>query len=100
MPARMIQEWQCGPCWRGETHVERERHYQMNLFLSRLDEDQRPRRRPSPARASATHAGCRPADGPFLAFWPVHERTSLRPGGRHANVGIVVDAAVGDVDES
>jgi hypothetical protein len=41
MPAQMIHECQCGPCLRGEAHVERERHYQMNLFLSRLDEDQR-----------------------------------------------------------
>src|SRR5262249_52262970 len=41
MPAQMIHECQCGPCRRGEAHVERERHYQMNLFLSRLDEDQR-----------------------------------------------------------
>src|SRR5262245_45332549 len=40
MPAQMIHECQCGPCRRGEAHVERERHYQMNLFLSRLDEDQ------------------------------------------------------------
>src|SRR5215472_16332566 len=41
MPAQMIHDCQCGPCRRGEAHVERERHYQMNLFLSRLDEDQR-----------------------------------------------------------
>jgi len=41
MPAQMIHECQCGPCRRGEGHVERERHYQMNSFLSRLDEDQR-----------------------------------------------------------
>src|SRR6266498_1332921 len=41
MPAQLFHECQCGPCRRGEAHVERERHYQMNLFLSRLDEDQR-----------------------------------------------------------
>jgi hypothetical protein len=41
MPVQMIHDCQCGPCRRGEAHVERERHYQMNLFLSRLDEDQR-----------------------------------------------------------
>ena len=41
MPAETIRECQCGPCRRGEAQVERERHYQMNLFLSRLDEDQR-----------------------------------------------------------
>src|SRR6478735_7941020 len=31
----------CGPCSRDEARAERERHYQMNLFMSRLDEDQR-----------------------------------------------------------
>ena len=41
MPVQMIHDCQCGPCRRGEAHVERERQYQMNLFLSRLDEDQR-----------------------------------------------------------
>ena len=41
MPAQTIHECQCGPCRRGEAHVERERHYQMNVFLSRLDEHQR-----------------------------------------------------------
>ncbi len=41
MPAQMIHECQCGPCMRGEAHVERERHYQMNVFLSRLNEQQR-----------------------------------------------------------
>ena len=33
----------CGPCGRGEAHPERERHDQMNLFMSRLDEGQRRR---------------------------------------------------------
>src|SRR6266849_7764659 len=41
MPAETIHACQCGPCSRGEAHPERERHYQTNLFLSRLDEDQR-----------------------------------------------------------
>jgi hypothetical protein len=41
MPADTIHACQCGPCSRGEAHPERERHYQTNLFLSRLDEDQR-----------------------------------------------------------
>jgi hypothetical protein len=41
MPAQMIHECQCGACRRGDAHLERERHYQMNLFISRLDEDQR-----------------------------------------------------------
>src|ERR1700716_1085258 len=41
MPAETIHTCQCGPCSRGEAHPERERHYQTNLFLSRLDEDQR-----------------------------------------------------------
>src|SRR6266853_754408 len=41
MPAETIHACQCGPCRRGEAHRERERHRQMNLFLSRLDEGQR-----------------------------------------------------------
>src|SRR5229473_1292024 len=41
MPAETIHACQCGPCSRGEAHPDRERHYQTNLFLSRLDEDQR-----------------------------------------------------------
>ena len=41
MPAEAIHACECGPCSRGEAHTERERHYQTNLFLSRLDEDQR-----------------------------------------------------------
>src|SRR5438105_1771550 len=41
MPSETIHACQCGPCSRGEAHPERERHYQTNLFLSRLDEDQR-----------------------------------------------------------
>jgi hypothetical protein len=41
MPVQAIHECRCGPCRRGESPAERERHYQMKLFLSRLDEDQR-----------------------------------------------------------
>jgi hypothetical protein len=41
MPAPMIHACECVPCRRGEAHPEHERHYQLNLFLSRLDEDQR-----------------------------------------------------------
>ena len=41
MPAETIHACQCGRCSRGEAHPERERHYQINLFLNRLDEDQR-----------------------------------------------------------
>ena len=41
MPAQTIHDCQCGRCIRGETHPDRELHYQMNLFLSRLDEAQR-----------------------------------------------------------
>src|SRR6266568_2451825 len=41
MPAQTIHACQCAPCSGGEAHAEQERHYQMNLFLSRLDEDQR-----------------------------------------------------------
>src|SRR5258708_23952755 len=41
MRGEKIDGWRCGPCRRGEAHPERERHYQMNLFLSRLDEGQR-----------------------------------------------------------
>jgi hypothetical protein len=41
MPAQLIHACECGPCCGGEAHPERVRHYQMNVFLSRLDEDQR-----------------------------------------------------------
>src|SRR5713226_9064405 len=41
MPAETIHACRCGPCSRDEAHPERGRHYQMNLFLSRLDEGQR-----------------------------------------------------------
>src|SRR5438128_10696449 len=41
MPAETVHACRCGPCRRGQAHADRERHRQMNLFLSRLDEDQR-----------------------------------------------------------
>ena len=39
--AEAIHECGCGPCRRGEAHENREYHRQMNLLLSRLDEQQR-----------------------------------------------------------
>ena len=41
MSTQTIHVCECAACSRGEAHPERERHYQMNVFLSRLDEDQR-----------------------------------------------------------
>jgi len=41
MPAEAIHACGCGPCRRGEAHASREYHRQMNLLLSRLDEQQR-----------------------------------------------------------
>jgi hypothetical protein len=41
MPAEAIHGCECGPCRRGEDHASREYHRQMNLLLSRLDEQQR-----------------------------------------------------------
>src|SRR2546421_12896275 len=42
MPVEAIHECECGPCRRGEAHPgRREYHRQMNLLLSRLDEQQR-----------------------------------------------------------
>jgi hypothetical protein len=41
MPAEVIRACGCGPCRRGEAHQEREYHRQVNLLLSRLDEQQR-----------------------------------------------------------
>src|SRR5258707_12426439 len=41
MPAETIHECECGPCRRDEAHPGREYHRQMNLLLSRLDEQQR-----------------------------------------------------------
>ena len=41
MPAEAIHECGCGPCGLGEAHPSREYHRQVNLLLSRLDEQQR-----------------------------------------------------------
>ena len=41
MPAEAMHACGCGPCRRGEAHPGREYHRQMNLLLSRLDEQQR-----------------------------------------------------------
>ena len=41
MPTEAVHECGCGPCRRGEAHPYREYHHQMNLLLSRLDEQQR-----------------------------------------------------------
>src|SRR5215207_3738535 len=41
MPVEVVQACRCGPCRRGEAHADREYHRQMNLLLSRLDEQQR-----------------------------------------------------------
>ena len=41
MPTETIHACGCGPCRRGEAHLQREYHRQMNLLLSRLDEQQR-----------------------------------------------------------
>jgi hypothetical protein len=41
MSVPVIHECECDLCRRPEPHPDRERHRQMNLFLSRLDEQQR-----------------------------------------------------------
>jgi hypothetical protein len=41
MPAREARQCQCPRCQQAEPHPERELHAQMNLLLSRLDEQQR-----------------------------------------------------------
>src|SRR3954451_19756556 len=41
MPVEAVHACRCGPCRRGEAHAERGYHQQMNLLLSRLDEQQR-----------------------------------------------------------
>ncbi len=40
-PGVAVHECGCGPCRRGAIHANREYHRQMNLLLSRLDEQQR-----------------------------------------------------------
>jgi len=41
MPTEAIHECGCGPCRLGEAHPSSEYHRQVNLLLSRLDEQQR-----------------------------------------------------------
>jgi hypothetical protein len=41
MPAREIHQCQCPRCQQAEPHADQELHAQMNLLLSRLDEQQR-----------------------------------------------------------
>src|SRR5438270_5648087 len=41
MPAEAVHECGCDACRRGEAHGNREYHRQMNLLLSRLNEQQR-----------------------------------------------------------
>jgi hypothetical protein len=41
MPAREVHQCQCPVCRQAEPHPDRELHAQMNLLLSRLDEQQR-----------------------------------------------------------
>ena len=41
MPEKTIHECQCPICQQPEEHPDKRLHHQMNLFLSRLDEQQR-----------------------------------------------------------
>jgi transposase len=41
LPGKTIHQCECSDCTQSEDHPEKETHYQMNLFLSRLDEQQR-----------------------------------------------------------
>src|SRR4051812_50024289 len=41
MPQQEVHQCQCPECLTSETHPDRELHRQMNLLLSRLDEQQR-----------------------------------------------------------
>ena len=41
MPARVVHTCLCETCRRPDPHPDQERHRRMNLFLSRLDEQQR-----------------------------------------------------------
>lgn len=40
MPARAVYQCQCPICQQSGDHPDKELHHQMNLFLSRLDEQQ------------------------------------------------------------
>src|SRR5260370_38703625 len=77
MPAETIHACQCGPCSRGEAHPDRERHYQTNLFLSRLDEDQRRWYLALESRPMGWGA-----DGLLMAISGVDEKT-MRPEREH-----------------
>jgi hypothetical protein len=41
MPEKTIHQCQCSVCQQPEEHPDKALHHQMNLFLSRLDEQQR-----------------------------------------------------------
>jgi len=41
MPGKAVHQCQCPNCQQPGEHPDKELHYQMNLFLSRLDEQQR-----------------------------------------------------------
>jgi hypothetical protein len=41
MPQKEIRQCECPICQQSGDHPDKELHYQMNLFLSRLDEQQR-----------------------------------------------------------
>ena len=41
MSEKVIHEYQCPNCQQAGEHPDKELHRQMNLFLSRLDEQQR-----------------------------------------------------------
>jgi hypothetical protein len=41
MPVEAVHACRCGLCRHGEAHADREYHRQMNLLLSRLNEQQR-----------------------------------------------------------
>lgn len=41
MSERVVYQCQCDHCRQSEPHPDQERHRRMNLFLSRLDEQQR-----------------------------------------------------------
>jgi hypothetical protein len=41
MPARPVHQCQCEHCRQPEPHPDQQHHHRMNLFLARLDEQQR-----------------------------------------------------------
>ncbi len=58
MPLRDVHQCQCPQCSSPEPHPDREVHRQMNLLMSRLDEQQR-RRYAAVERARLGHGGDR-----------------------------------------